>query len=91
MPNKIKAFICRECHGILPTRTRLFDRGISSYYKCVLCSDAAELLNHVLWDCPFGMQELIVASYNAVLLNLFEVGLVVEEIRNMAFVGPYLI
>ena len=47
----------------------------------------------MLWDCPFGMQELIVASYNAVLqlLNLFEVGLVVEEIRNMAFVGPYLI
>lgn len=39
----------------------------------------------------FGMQELIVASYNAVLLNLFEVGLVVEEIRDMAFVGPYLI
>ena len=60
----------------------------------MLCSDAAELVNHVLWDCPFGMQELIVASYNAVLLNLFEVGLVtlvVEEIRNMAFVGPYLI
>lgn len=37
------------------------------------------------------MQELIVASNKAVLLNLFEAGLVVEEIRDMAFVGPYLI
>jgi hypothetical protein len=45
---KIKLFIWRACRNILPTQTKLFDRGITGTLTCGWCMDEVETVNHVL-------------------------------------------
>ena len=50
---KIRLFMWRACLDILPTRTKLFDRGVLHSFSCQWCEDAAETSSHVLWQCEF--------------------------------------
>ena len=45
---KIRVFMWRACLDILPTRTKLFDRGILSFFTCQWCEDDPETTSHVL-------------------------------------------
>ncbi|KAL5779910.1 hypothetical protein ACOSQ2_010647 [Xanthoceras sorbifolium] len=56
LPNKVKCFAWKACKGILPTRALLFPRGIISSPDCVLCGDAVESTDHVLWSCVVTAQ-----------------------------------
>lgn len=56
MQPKVKAFLCRACHNILPTQTGLFDRKISSTFSCLWCEDEPESCDRVLWRCEFAQR-----------------------------------
>jgi hypothetical protein len=43
----------RACLDILPTRTKLFDRGVLHSFSCHWCEDATKTSSHVLWQCEF--------------------------------------
>ena len=53
---KIRVFMWRACLDILPTRTKLFDRGILSFFTCQWCEDDPETTSHVLWKCDFAQK-----------------------------------
>ena len=52
VPNKIKIFKWRACHGILPTRLNLAKRKIIVETVCPICLQSLENEVHVLWDYP---------------------------------------
>ena len=51
LPNKIKVFIWRACHNILPTLNRLRQRRIIENALCPICMQALETIIHALWEC----------------------------------------
>ena len=51
IPNKIKVFVWRACHGILPTRANLLQKHVVEDSTCVLCKCTSETELHVLWEC----------------------------------------
>ena len=53
---KIKLFIWRACHNILPTQAKLFGRGIIGTLTSRWCMDEAEMVDHVLWGCEFAQK-----------------------------------
>jgi hypothetical protein len=53
---KIRVFMWRACLDILPTRTKLFDRGILSSFSCQWCEENPETPSHVLWQCDFAQR-----------------------------------
>ena len=53
---KIRVFMWRACLDILPTRTKLFDRGILSSFSCQWCEENPESPSHVLWQCEFAQR-----------------------------------
>ena len=56
VPNKIKTFMWRTCNSILPTKTKLFQRGIVASSSCPVCHDEAETEKHILWECDFARE-----------------------------------
>ena len=51
LPNKIKVFMWRACHNILPTLERLRQRRIIENALCPICMQAPETIIHALWEC----------------------------------------
>jgi hypothetical protein len=51
---KIRLFIWRTCLDILPTKTKLFDKGLIHSVSCLWCEEEPETLSHVLWQCEFA-------------------------------------
>ena len=54
VPNKIKIFSWRVCHGILPTWVNLAKRRIicDCERACPICTQFPETELHILWECP---------------------------------------
>ena len=46
----------RACWDILPTRTKLFDKGFLHSYSCQWCEVEPETSSHVLWQCAFAQK-----------------------------------
>ncbi|CAB4309819.1 unnamed protein product [Prunus armeniaca] len=54
VPPKVKVFVWRVLHNILPTRDSLLSKGVQGDLGgCVLCGAREESLSHVLLDCSF--------------------------------------
>jgi hypothetical protein len=53
---KIRLFMWRACLDILPTRTKLFDKGVLNSFSCQWCGDESETTSHVLWQCEFAQR-----------------------------------
>jgi hypothetical protein len=53
---KIRLFMWRACLDILPTRTKLFDKGILHSFSCQWCETDPETSSHVLWQCAFAQK-----------------------------------
>ena len=51
-PLKIKKFLWRACHNVLPTKQALMRRKILEDPICEKCKQAVEDLVHALWSCP---------------------------------------
>lgn len=56
VPYKIRVFMWRACSYILPTKTSLFKRRVTSSSLCPICLDDAETVLHSLWDCGFAKE-----------------------------------
>lgn len=56
VPPKVKLFVWKACHDILPTRMKLFEKGISHSYSCLWCAEEPETCDHVLWGCEFAQK-----------------------------------
>uniref|UniRef100_A0A2N9I6M1 CCHC-type domain-containing protein n=1 Tax=Fagus sylvatica TaxID=28930 RepID=A0A2N9I6M1_FAGSY len=50
---KVRNFIWRACRNILPSKTKLFEKKISSSFSCPWCEEEPETCDHVLWQCEF--------------------------------------
>ena len=61
VPNKIKIFRWRACHGILTTRFNSAKRNIIVETGCPICLQSPETEVHVLWECP-AAQDVWVGS-----------------------------
>ena len=46
----------RACMDILPTRTKLFDKGFLHSFLCKWCEVEPETSLHVLWQCEFAQK-----------------------------------
>ena len=55
LPNKIKIFMWRACHNILPTSENLVRRRVIDDSTCELCQREMESVLHVLWECNVAM------------------------------------
>ena len=53
---KIRLFMWRACLDILPTRTKLFDKGLLHSFLCQWCEMEPETLSHVLWQCAYAQK-----------------------------------
>ena len=51
LPNKVKVFVWRACHEILPTVANLTIRKVIHDDKCLICTRKLESTIHALWDC----------------------------------------
>lgn len=62
-----------SCHGCLPTRARLLDKGANCPSTCAMCEESYEDATHVLFDCPNArnvwLNCSIVDKVNSVMLN----------------------
>jgi hypothetical protein len=56
VPPKVKLFIWKACQNIIPTQTKLFEKGITHSYSCLWCEDEPETSDHVLWGCEFAQK-----------------------------------
>ena len=52
IPNKVKIFIWRVWHNIIPVLTNLSKRGINTAGCCTRCKQEPETLIHALVECP---------------------------------------
>jgi hypothetical protein len=70
VPSKIKIFIWRALHGILPLKCILANRHIGISSECPICGQGPEDIRHLLFSCPmaqelwhtFGLHEIIADS-----------------------------
>jgi hypothetical protein len=56
VPPKVKNLIWRMCRGCLPTRVRLFDKGVNCPANCASCDSNHEDFTHIFFDCPLSVQ-----------------------------------
>lgn len=52
LPSKVKVFILRVFHGILPCFSALARWGVNYQHSCPICLACAETVEHHLWFCP---------------------------------------
>ena len=52
VPHKVKHFLWRACHDILPTKANLMQRKVLSDDICEECMLEAETSAHFFWSCP---------------------------------------
>jgi hypothetical protein len=53
---KVKLFAWRACRNIVPTKTKLFEKGLTATFSCSWCMEEAETIDHVLWGCEFAQK-----------------------------------
>ena len=51
IPTKIKVFMWRACHDILPTFEKLRQRRIIENDLCPICNRVPEIILHAVWEC----------------------------------------
>lgn len=56
VPQKIRLFLWRCAHGILPTAGFLKDRGFQLNTECTRCKASLEDLTHLFWECPVAQR-----------------------------------
>ena len=56
MPNRVKTFVWRVCHNILPALTNLQQRKTVVPSQCVQCGAFGESVQHALRDCWIAKQ-----------------------------------
>ncbi|XP_057803521.1 uncharacterized protein LOC131018835 [Salvia miltiorrhiza] len=54
VPPKVRNFLWRAGRNNLPTKDKLFSRGITVGGECVLCRTGFENLWHLFFQCPFA-------------------------------------
>jgi hypothetical protein len=67
IPSKIKIFIWRAIHGIIPLKCILANRHIGNSSECPICKQGPEDIQHLLFLCPatqdlwtqLGLQDVI--------------------------------
>ncbi|XP_050211934.1 uncharacterized protein LOC126662091 [Mercurialis annua] len=52
MPPKIKIFMWRTFHNLLPVKINMKIRGLSIDTNCPICNEGYETSMHSLWSCP---------------------------------------
>lgn len=52
IPPKVRMFIWRACHEILPTRVGLMRRHVGTNPFCAFCSHKIETEAHIFFECP---------------------------------------
>jgi ribonuclease HI len=52
IPGKVKIFIWRAMHGIIPVKSILVNRHVGTSGQCPICYQAAEDIMHLLFKCP---------------------------------------
>lgn len=55
IPNKVKLFIWKLCHNILPTRVLLAIILKREIQYCLFCHREVETIDHLFWTYPFSM------------------------------------
>jgi ribonuclease HI len=56
IPSKIKIFLWRALHGILPLKSILVNRHVGTSGQCPICSIAPEDIMHLLFQCDIVRQ-----------------------------------
>jgi hypothetical protein len=51
IPSKVKIFIWRALHGILPLKSILYNRHIGTTGGCPICNQGPEDISHLLFQC----------------------------------------
>jgi ribonuclease HI len=68
IPQKVKLFLWKACHNLLPVKDNLFKKRLSICNICPICNLESETVEHALLICPwtrpvwFGMQTQIVPT-----------------------------
>jgi hypothetical protein len=56
LPSKIKIFMWRALHGILPLKGILASRHVGTTSECPICQEDPEDIIHLLFKCPTAME-----------------------------------
>ena len=56
IPSKVKNFVWRALHGILPLKAILANRHVPVSGECPICHQAAEDVLHLLFKCPTAQE-----------------------------------
>ena len=56
VPPKVRLFMWRACLDILPTKTKLYDKGLIHSVSCLWCEGEPESTSHILWQCDFAQK-----------------------------------
>ncbi|CAL9013349.1 unnamed protein product [Prunus brigantina] len=90
---KVKVFLWRCMHEILPCQANLSLKRVVSNPICFRCHQAPEMVLHALWDCLaahevwhfLALQDSCTSEYHGCFLNLFSYILIVltdKELRH---------
>lgn len=55
-PYKVRLFVWKICHKILPTKILLAIRLNSVIKSCSLCHTGEENIDHLFWSCPLSKE-----------------------------------
>ncbi|KAL5857645.1 hypothetical protein ACOSQ3_005103 [Xanthoceras sorbifolium] len=72
LPSKVKIFLWRACHNILPTATNLLARKISVSPLCYRCHKYEETVAHALWGCHLLQNIHAVCGFMGCLTNVIQ-------------------
>ena len=56
IPSKVKIFIWRSLHGIIPLKSILVNRHIGTSGQCPICDQSAEDIRHLLFQCTTAQE-----------------------------------
>jgi hypothetical protein len=83
LPGKIKIFLWRALHGLIPLKSILANRHIGTSGQCPICLQAAEDVKHLLFQCDMARDLWRTLGQLAVIddaMQLDRSGLVVLEL-----------
>jgi ribonuclease HI len=75
VPGKVKIFVWRALHGIIPIKCVLANRHIGNSGACPICDQGAEDVRHLLFTCPAAVQVWQNLGIHHIILDALQVDL----------------
>jgi hypothetical protein len=88
VPAKVKIFVWRVLHGIIPLKDILFKRYIGTDGQCPLCNSYPEDISHMLFKCQGATNIWMALGISNIINNVCSTGMAGAKIMEDLLKSP---